>query len=401
MDRRRRRAQLPGGDAIMMTHSTVRQGGMSLIELMVALLIGTIILLGLVEVFAAARTTYQSTAGVARVQENARFALDYLQRDLRMVGHFGCANDQSHKQQAGGLTQNTGAANGAPLDFQLALQGYEAQGTAPGSTVQIANPTAGWSPALPAHLSALNPSPGSDIIMMRYFSPQGAPVTGVTGTGAGGAITLPADSWPSFTAEGVPNPLVFGIADCNQANVFMGTGSVAGNVATVTVGSSGAQLGLFNVGDAGLATLHRANAVAYFVAPGASGVASLWRARWNGTGAVQREELVEGIERLQLLYGQDQAADVSNLSGFVANVGAANATSLGSALTAGGEHNWRRVGMVQVGVLAASTERAGVQAPQDASRPVVLGVTYAAPDDGRLRVAYESTVALRNRLYGN
>lgn len=371
-----------------------------MIELMVALLIGAMLLLGLVEVFGAARTTYRATEGVARVQENARFAMDYLQRDLRMIGHFGCANDQSHKQQTGGLTLNTGAATGAALDFRLSLEGFEATGTAPGATLAIGSPAAGWTPALPAHIRALNPLPGSDVIMMRFLSPQGAPVAAINLDGTP-TIIVPASGWVGLTDEGVAAPAVFGISDCNQANVFLGGGAVQEANATVTVAQTGADLTRFSVGDAGLAMLYRANAVAYYIANGASGRPALWRARWNGTGAAQTEELVDGIERLQLLYGQDQSVDVSSLSGFIGSVNAANTNALGSATTAAGERNWRRVGMVQVGVLATSSESAGVQDPQQANRPTLLGITYTPPSDGRLRVAYESTIALRNRLYGN
>ena len=52
-----------------------RQAGLSLIELMIALLIGSILLIGLVQVFGASRTAYQLSEGMSRTQENARFAL--------------------------------------------------------------------------------------------------------------------------------------------------------------------------------------------------------------------------------------------------------------------------------------------------------------------------------------
>ncbi|MCY0536225.1 PilW family protein, partial [Klebsiella pneumoniae] len=72
-----------------------RQAGVTLIELLVALGIGALLILGLVEVFSASRTAYQLSTGLARSQENGRFALDILQRDIRMAGHVGCVNDQA------------------------------------------------------------------------------------------------------------------------------------------------------------------------------------------------------------------------------------------------------------------------------------------------------------------
>ncbi len=61
-----------------MTRMRSRQtmSGLSLIELMIALTIGLIIMLGVVQVFAASRTAYQLSEGLARVQENSRFAMD-------------------------------------------------------------------------------------------------------------------------------------------------------------------------------------------------------------------------------------------------------------------------------------------------------------------------------------
>jgi type IV pilus assembly protein PilW len=113
--RRRQRPQAPRGTA-----------GLSLIEIMIALAIGSLLILGLVQVFAASRTAYQLSEGMARTQENARFAMDYLQRDIRMAGHYGCVNDQSHLQTPGALVSHfTPAATAATwgIDFPVATRG--------------------------------------------------------------------------------------------------------------------------------------------------------------------------------------------------------------------------------------------------------------------------------------
>lgn len=64
---------------------------------------------------------------------------------------------------------------------------------------------------------------------------------------------------------------------------------------------------------------------------------------------------------------------------------------------------WRRVGSVQVGLLVRSPDSASAAVPEAANRPSVLGVQFAAPaaPDGKVRGVYDTTVALRNRLYGN
>ncbi|HBS63249.1 MAG TPA: pilus assembly protein PilW, partial [Stenotrophomonas sp.] len=67
-------------------------------------------------------------------------------------------------------------------------------------------------------------------------------------------------------------------------------------------------------------------------------------------------------------------------------------------------NQWRRVGQVQVGVLARSPNPSMASSSAAAvNDPRLLGVRFvpAAASDGRYRAAYESTIALRNRLFGN
>jgi len=62
-------------------------------------------------------------------------------------------------------------------------------------------------------------------------------------------------------------------------------------------------------------------------------------------------------------------------------------------------NDWPRVGMMQIGLLLRSPERAAVA--QRAQAPMVLGVTVNPPNDGRVRNAYEATIAIRNQLFGD
>ena len=62
---------------------------MTLIELMVALAIGAFLMIGAITVFMQSRTTFRVTESVSRLQENARFALDALEPDIRMAHFWG------------------------------------------------------------------------------------------------------------------------------------------------------------------------------------------------------------------------------------------------------------------------------------------------------------------------
>jgi type IV pilus assembly protein PilW len=66
-----------------------RQQGVSLIELMVALVLGLFLIFGAVTIYNQSRSAYRTTEGVARLQESARLALDVLEADIRMASYWG------------------------------------------------------------------------------------------------------------------------------------------------------------------------------------------------------------------------------------------------------------------------------------------------------------------------
>ena len=153
-------------------------------------------------------------------------------------------------------------------------------------------------------------------------------------------------------------------------------------------------LGRYSVNtDGGPAMLFRGEALVYYIGLGAGGQPSLWRARINANGTTASEELVEGNENLQFRYGIDRNAPPPFPSGYIATQG--TATDVGTTVD-----QWRRIGQVQVGLLASSPNRAAAaQASQ--ITPMLLGEVQALPADGRYRAVYEPTIALRNRLCGN
>ncbi|MBC3365060.1 prepilin-type N-terminal cleavage/methylation domain-containing protein [Pseudomonas sp. SWRI154] len=64
--------------------------GFGLIELMIALVISLVVVLGVVQIFIAAKNTYASQSAAAVMQEDARFAMSKMVQEIRMVGMFGC-----------------------------------------------------------------------------------------------------------------------------------------------------------------------------------------------------------------------------------------------------------------------------------------------------------------------
>lgn len=71
----------------------LRSFGFSIVELMVAILIGLIILAGVIQVVVTSKTTFLGQEEMSFIQENARYAMDLIGKDLQGAGYFGCAGN--------------------------------------------------------------------------------------------------------------------------------------------------------------------------------------------------------------------------------------------------------------------------------------------------------------------
>ena len=66
-----------------------QQSGMTLVELLVALAIGSFLMIGAVQVYNQSRQAFVINESIARVQETAQFAMDTIEADLRMASKYG------------------------------------------------------------------------------------------------------------------------------------------------------------------------------------------------------------------------------------------------------------------------------------------------------------------------
>ncbi|MGR4894634.1 PilW family protein [Stenotrophomonas sp. LARHCG68] len=394
------KALVPGG----------RVRGLSLIELMIAMLIGTLLMVGIIQVFGSSREAYRLSEGLARVQENSRFAVDYLQRDIRMAGHFGCVNDQAMmRQNPVALTTTFGAAAHPALDFGISIQGYEAADTGPGAAdVSLTAGDVDFSPALPDEYADQmdDAVAGSDVIVLRFLDPNGVPMTAAPADPANPVFQFDSARW-SVLQSGVDNPGLFGAADCTGAVVFQASAVNSGAGTISVTGAPNNAEAIAKVFTAGQTTLYRAESAVYYVGTNAAGGRSLYRLRFAyapnaAAPTVRKEEMVDGVENMQLLYGQDRELDPGKSpTGYIDRQYTADeieSTRAGAATVADA---WRRVGAVQIGLVMSSPERASSVQASDEHRLNALGVTFAAPEDRRFRSVYQTTIALRNRLYGN
>lgn len=93
------------------TASTHRQTGFTLVELMVALTLGLLVTAAIVSLFIQTKTSSRQNDNISLMQENARFALDVLRRDLMHADFFGGIVDPGAdiKVSATGPTPDCGA----------------------------------------------------------------------------------------------------------------------------------------------------------------------------------------------------------------------------------------------------------------------------------------------------
>ena len=64
-----------------------KQLGLSLVELMVAMVLGLLITAGVTQLFLTNRLTANLQQGLASVQEQGRFAVDFLSREMMAAGY--------------------------------------------------------------------------------------------------------------------------------------------------------------------------------------------------------------------------------------------------------------------------------------------------------------------------
>lgn len=68
-------------------NTPARQLGLTVVELLVALVLSLLLLTGIIQVFLASKQTYATNEAMSVLQENGRFALEFIARSVRMGGY--------------------------------------------------------------------------------------------------------------------------------------------------------------------------------------------------------------------------------------------------------------------------------------------------------------------------
>ena len=92
--------------------------GFGLIEIMLALVLGLVMSLALTQIFISSKSTYLSQTSSASLQEDARFVLAKMIREVRLAGVFGCLGRVEDRSRGG---QFSGAFH-RPVDWDAQQQ---------------------------------------------------------------------------------------------------------------------------------------------------------------------------------------------------------------------------------------------------------------------------------------
>jgi type IV pilus assembly protein PilW len=354
--------------------------GFSLVELMVALVIGLIIMGAVLTLFVNSNKQYTTTDSMARLQENARFVVDYLTRDIRRVAFFGCQSND-------------------PARLNLTLKA-DAQFKSSATSSYVAfvdNPT----PDTTAHL--IYPLRGVDKEACVASGAAGCPLSDtltLVYIDAGKAVDLQNDMANendpivlNTTNHGFNRYDIAAITDCQNVDIFQITNITGGNTTLEhdtsappapydKQGNSKDTLNKPYANSPRPTRVMRIRLLQYYIKDGAGGRPALFRGD---------EELVDGVDAFQVTYG-------------VATTATPNPTRKdlipNQFVTADLVTDWNRVVSIRIGFLVstiADTQTGQYSSDKDTTVYSVNGTNNAGPfNDRRLRKTFESVIQIRN-----
>jgi type IV pilus assembly protein PilW len=374
----------------MKRHTTgpVRNGsrGASLIEIVVAVVIGLLVMGGVYKIFHSNSLTYRTQEAAARIQENGRLGVELLSRDIRMAGYRGCST-------FGPITNTLNNATLIEFDFNRPIEGFD--------NIDAAN--------VPNRLSnaGISPLNETDVIVVRASRDEPVPIVRNNSSAQlFAAVTEDqANGCPDGTdrISGICEGDILMVSDCTKSRIFQ-----TGNIQVTT--SGGVELNVTHPasGDPGNISpaswggasapaeerfgpdseIIKISTLIYFVAENAdTGVPSLFVKENNFTPV----ELVDGVENMQILYGIDTGG-ASAIDTYVA------------AFPTHDDADWANVRSVRLALLMRSVDEIGAGDLDTNTHTLLFDedgdplVQVGPENDRHLRRVVNTTIAIRNRL---
>ncbi|QCF27803.1 PilW family protein [Hydrocarboniclastica marina] len=355
----------------------LRQRGLSLVELLIAMALGVVLTLGVVQIFLGNSQTYRMTDAMARMQENVRFSLEYLKYELRLAGYRGCTTRINNLLAADAANPGAGG-----FFMGQALQGWEYANTGPGGAYDLvlAGPGdfQGGGADFPAELAG-NVMAGSDVFVVNRAQRLPVVVESISGT------TIKLDDSADIKQGSI---LVATNDTCSGGDMFQKTNNdnsadvTKGVMGGFTPGNNNSPGNPFTQNYGPGATILVNTSTAYFIGENPNGDPALYRYVFDATGSGSAEELVDGVESMQVLYGVS-----TGINGRV-----------GSYVTANNVANWDDVVSLRIAFLMRSQDATLNFGAEDEDPTFNLaGTVIDVPNDRRARLVGTTTVAIRSR----
>jgi len=285
---------------------------MSLVEVMISLTMGTIIIMGVINLFSANSETYSVVQGQSRMQESARFALSYLSKDIQKASYKGCYTRDDQLL----FTMYSGDDIPYEYDLRTGIQAFDGQaaglGWLPVTTPLQDTYVAGRAIDTAAIVAT------TDILTVRAASEVEARLSQpMLLSSADIVVTIPSAGL-EFSDSTDDLALIY---DCEKSSMFEVT-SIAEVGGQATIGHAveadlpGQPRNSFlalavNNSFSTDASVSAIDTITYFIAPGAgtNNEGNTPLALWRKFRTAAPVEMVEGVENLQLLFGVDTDGD--------------------------------------------------------------------------------------------
>ena len=97
-----------------MSKSRAQQKGFTLIEIMIALVLGAFLIGGVIQLFVSTRQTFLMEDALSRLQENGRFAMEFIGREIRLADYRFCPSKPRMADAVAGTDGNSATNPDAP-----------------------------------------------------------------------------------------------------------------------------------------------------------------------------------------------------------------------------------------------------------------------------------------------
>lgn len=290
--------------------------GVTLIELLVAMVIGLFIVSGVVSVMVDSKDNFLMEQEVAFIQENARFLVDELSHEIRMAGFFGC---HVPGQLTNTLFTASDSTNTTPTNWMFSSNGVR------GYTSADANGLAGFSSAPTAYSDVLIINRGEPTETLRVsahnVTNSTLTLTGTHNFVPGDILVIEDESCSNSAIFQMTGPAVGG-GGGGTSDVQHRASAAPGNCHKALSDGDGEGYGcsgvppLFENGNTYTpgSSIMRFKSSAYFIKDSAiTGMPTLFRTALVESGGVattQAQEFVSGVADMQVLYGVDTDVNV-------------------------------------------------------------------------------------------